>query len=188
MAPNRQVRLSIRGFLPRRALHACCFRRGQYLTISSEHVTEIELREIINAMIFDYKSDFTSTSPQYSVFVDGSSYVLAVEVDDERQSNVDRLKRVGKELCTKLDEKLQQSNEDYRVCREKKKISAPRVFWLKYNTLTTGIRDHRLDPKKSGSSGSKIQMTNQLKSQMILKKKDKDTIKFVKDNVVLKVD
>ncbi|CAF3579490.1 unnamed protein product [Adineta steineri] len=163
-------------------------RRGQYLSVSNEHVTELELREIINSILREYEKEFTSVSPQYSVFIDKSSYVLSIEVDDEKQDDKDQLKQIGKELSTKLDEKLKESNEDYKTCREKKKISSPTILWLKYNTLTTGIRDFRLDPNKSGSINSKAQKDNQLKSQMILKrKKDNDTIKFVKENIVLQV-
>lgn len=134
-----------------------------------------------------YEKEFTSSSPQYSVSIEKTSYVLFVEVDDEKQDNKDRLKQIGHEICQNFDEKLQESNEEYKKCREKRKISSPILFWLKYNTLTTGIRNYRLDPNKMGNTGSKIQMTNQLKSQMILKKKDQKTIQFVKDNVVLKV-
>ncbi|CAF4766100.1 unnamed protein product, partial [Rotaria sp. Silwood2] len=48
-------------------------RRGQYLSISSEHVTEIELRQIINSILPEYEKEFTSVSPQYSFFIDKSS-------------------------------------------------------------------------------------------------------------------
>ncbi|CAF4305228.1 unnamed protein product, partial [Adineta steineri] len=161
--------------------------RGQYLSISNEHVTELELREIINSILREYEKEFTSVSPQYSIFIDKSSYVLSIEVDEEKQDNKDQLKQIGKELCTKFDEKLKESNEDYKTCREKKKISSPSVLWLKYNTLTTGIRDFRLDPNKPGG-GSGCKGANQLKSQMILKKKkDNAVIKFVKENIVLQV-
>ncbi|CAF3306093.1 unnamed protein product, partial [Rotaria sp. Silwood2] len=47
--------------------------RGQYLSISSEHVTEIELRQIINSILPEYEKEFTSVSPQYSFFIDKSS-------------------------------------------------------------------------------------------------------------------
>jgi len=39
-----------------------------------------------------------------------------------------------------------------------------------------------------GSEGSKIQLSNQLKSQLIMKKKKKKIIKFVKENAILKID
>ncbi len=164
------------------------FRRGQYLSISNEHVTEIELREIINLILSEYEKEFTSTSPQYSIFIDKSSYVLSIEIDDDKQENKDQLKQISKEICLKLDQKLQESNEEYKKSREKKKISLPILLWLKYNTLTTGTRDYRLDPKKMGSEGSKIQLSNQLKSQLIMKKKKKKVIKFVKENAILKID
>lgn len=127
------------------------FRRGQYLSISNEHVTEIELREIINSILSEYKKEFTSSSPQYSVFIDKSSYVLSIEVDDDKK---DRLKQLDQEIISKFDENLQESNEDYKSNREKKKISLPNLYWLKYNTLTTGTRDYRLDPKKMGHEKS----------------------------------
>lgn len=111
-----------------------------------------------------------------------------MEVDDDKHENKDRLKVIGKEICSTFDQKLQESNEDYQKLREKKKISAPILLWLKNNTLTTGTRDYRLDPAKSGSERSKAQLSNQLKSQLIMKKKDRDVIKFLKDNLVLKVD
>lgn len=110
-----------------------------------------------------------------------------MEVDEDKQENKERLKTIGKEICSKFDQKLQESNEDYQNLREKKKISAPIFFWLKNNTLTTGTRDFRLDPNKSGSERSKGQLSNQLKSQLIMKKKDKDVIKFLKDNLILKI-
>lgn len=162
-------------------------RRGQYLSIAKEHVTEIELREILDPILSAYQPEFTSSSPQYSVFTEKSSYVLSVEVDEDKQENKERLKTIGKEICSKFDQKLQESNEDYQNLREKKKISAPIFFWLKNNTLTTGTRDFRLDPNKSGSERSKGQLSNQLKSQLIMKKKDKDVIKFLKDNLILKI-
>jgi hypothetical protein len=59
---------------------------------------------------------------------------------------------------------------------------------LKYNTLTTGTRDFRLNPNKSGSERSKARSSNQLKTQLILKENEKDVIQFVKDNSVLKID
>jgi len=160
------------------------FRRGQYLSISSEHVTEIELRKIINSILSEYEKEFTSSSPQYSVFIEKTSYVLSLEVDDNKQENKDRLKQIGNEICSKFDQKLQESNEDYKKYREKKKISSPILLWLKYNTLTTGIRDYRLDPTKIGSEKSKAQLSNQLKSQLILKKNNEEIIKFVKENSV----
>lgn len=111
-----------------------------------------------------------------------------MEVDEDQQENKDRLKTIGKEIRSKLDQKLQESNEEYQKLREKKKISTPIFSWLKNNTLTTGTRDYRLDPNKSGSERSKSQSSNQLKSQLIMKKKDKDVIQFLKDNLVLKVE
>lgn len=165
------------------------FRRGQYLSISSEHLTELHLREILESILPAYEKEFTSSSPQYSVFIDKSSYVLSMEVDDDKQEDKDRLKQIGKELCLKLDEKLKEFNKDYKQCRDKHKISPPILLWLKYNTLTTGIRDLRCDPKRMGVEGTKSQVSNQLKSKMIMKKKtDKKLIDFIKENVVLKVD
>lgn len=111
-----------------------------------------------------------------------------MEVDDDKRENKERLKTIGKEICSKFDEKLQASNEDYQKLRQKKSISAPTFLWLKNNILTTGTRDYRLDPRKSGSERSKTQLSNQLKSQLIMKKKDKDVIKFLQDNLVLKID
>ncbi|CAF1257254.1 unnamed protein product [Rotaria sordida] len=163
-------------------------RHGQYLSVAGEHVTEIELRNIINSILPEYEKEFTSSSPQYSVFLDKTSYVLAIEVDKDKQDNKDRLIQISKELCMKLDQKLKESNEDYKIYRDKQKISAPILLWLKYDTLTTGIREFRTDSKKMGAKGSKAHMTNQLKSQMIIKNKNKKIIDFVKDNVVLKID
>lgn len=163
------------------------FRRGQYLSISTEHVTEIELRETINRILSEYKKDFTSSSPQYSVFIDKTSYVLSIEVDDDRKDNQNHLKQIGEEILSKFDEKLKESNDEYRINREKKKISSPKLFWLKYNTLTTGTRNYRLDPAKMGAEKSKAQLSNQLKSQLIMKKKNQEIINFVKDNILFKI-
>jgi hypothetical protein len=164
------------------------FRRGQYLSISSEHVTEIELREIIDVILSKYEQDFTSTAPQYLVFIDKTSYALSIEVDDDKQENQDRLKQIGKEICSKFDQKLQADLEEYRKFRANKKISPPILLWLKNNTLTTGTRDFRLNPNRSGGEQSKARSSNQLKSQLILKKNDKDVIQFVKGHIVLKID
>ena len=78
--------------------------------------------------------------------------------------------------------------EEYKVGRDKGEISSPILLWLKNNTLTTGTRDFRLDPQRMGSEGSKAQLSNQLKSQVIMKKKNKSVIQFVKDNAVLKIE
>ncbi len=108
-------------------------------------------------------------------------------MDDDKKESKDRLKQIGKELISKFDEKLQKHNEEYKIGRDKHKISSPILLWLKYNTLTTGTRDFRLDPQKMGSEGSKAQLSNQLKSQVIMKN-CKAVIQFVKDNTVLKVE
>ncbi|CAF4667089.1 unnamed protein product [Rotaria sp. Silwood1] len=162
-------------------------RHGQYLSVAGEHITEIDLRDILNSILPEYEQEFTNSSPQYSIFLDKKSYVLAMEVDEDKEDNKDRLTQIGKELCTKLDQKLKESNEDYQIYRDKQKISSPILLWLKYNTLTTGIREFRLDPKYMGSHGSKIQISNQLKSQLIINSRSKKIIDFIKSNVVLKV-
>lgn len=164
------------------------FRRGQYLSIASEHVTEIELCDVLNSLIPEYEYEFTSSSAQYLVFTDRKAYVLAVEVDNDKLNNKDRLVYIGKEMCTKFDKKLAESNEDYKLCRDKKKISSPILLWLNYNTLTTGLRELRTDPKQTDSKECKIQMSNQLKSQSIIKSGNKKIIAFVKSNALFKTD
>ncbi|CAF1317947.1 unnamed protein product [Rotaria sordida] len=154
-----------------------CGRRGQYLSIVTEHVTEMKLREIIDSILLEYTEEFTSSTPQYTVFIDKLSYVLAIEVDDDKKENEDRLQQIGKELCLKFDQKLQESNEEYKRYRTNQNISSPILLWLKYNTLTTGTREYRL--KKSKGSGA-----NQLKSQLILNNRSEDVIKFIKENKV----
>ena len=156
------------------------FRRGQYLSISNEHITEIELREILDPLLSEYNREFTSSAPQYSVFIENKAYVLAVEMDEEKEENESRLEQIGQELRSKFDQKLQESNEEYRQGRKKQKISAPTVLWLNNNTLTTGTREYRL--KKNKGSGA-----NQLKSQLIFKSENKDVIKFIEDRKVLKI-
>ncbi|CAF1437363.1 unnamed protein product, partial [Rotaria sordida] len=153
-------------------------RRGQYLSIITEHVTEMELREIIDLILLEYIEQFTSSAPQYAVFIDKPSYVLAIEVDDDKKENENQLKQVGKELCSKFDQKLQESIEEYKRCRANQNISSPILLWLKYNTLTTGTREYRLK-KYKGTGG------NQLKSQLIIHNRSKDIIKFIKENKVL---
>ncbi|CAF2368779.1 unnamed protein product [Rotaria sp. Silwood2] len=111
-----------------------------------------------------------------------------MEVDDDKIDNKDRLKQIVKDICLKFDTKLQGSNEEYKKCRDKNKISSPILLWLKYNTLTTGTREFRLNPNKIGSSNVQIRITNQLKSLMIMKKRDKKIIEFVKSNAILKTD
>ncbi|CAF4128438.1 unnamed protein product, partial [Rotaria sordida] len=49
----------------------------------------------------------------------------------------------GKEVCLKFDEKLQESNEEYKRYRTNQNISSPILLWLEYNTLTTGTREYR---------------------------------------------
>ncbi|CAF1200271.1 unnamed protein product [Rotaria sordida] len=154
-----------------------CGRRGQYLSIVTEHVTEMKLREIIDSILLEYTEEFTSSTPQYTVFIDKLSYILAIEVDDDKKENEDRLQQIGKELCLKFDQKLQESNEEYKRYRTNQNISLPILLWLKYNTLTTGTREYRL--KKSKGSGA-----NQLKSQLILNNRSEDVIKFIKENKV----
>ncbi|CAF4190174.1 unnamed protein product [Rotaria sordida] len=154
-----------------------CGRRGQYLSIVTEHVTEMKLREIIDSILLEYTEEFTSSTPQYTVFIDKLSYVLAIEVDDDKKENEDRLQQIDKELCLKFDKKLQESNKEYKRYRTNQNISPPILLWLKYNTLTTGTREYRL--KKSKGSGA-----NQLKSQLILNNRNEDVIKFIKKNKV----
>ncbi|CAF4710838.1 unnamed protein product, partial [Rotaria sp. Silwood2] len=66
-------------------------RHGQYLSVAGEHVTEIELRDIIDSILPENEQEFTCSSPQYSVFLDKTPYVLAMEVDEDKQDNKDRL-------------------------------------------------------------------------------------------------
>ncbi|CAF1488043.1 unnamed protein product, partial [Didymodactylos carnosus] len=149
---------------------------------ATEHVTEMELCDVIDSILSEYKDEFTS-SPQYSVFIDNNSshYVLAIEVDSDKE---DKLKQIGKEICSKFDQKLQESNEEYKKCRSKKKISSPILLWLKNNTLTTGVREYLLNNK----GGSKIQKSNQIKSTVVITNRSKNIIKFLKENKVLKIE
>ena len=145
--------------------------------MASEHVTEIDLRHIIDSIANAYKERFSASSPVFSVFIDKKSYVVAMELDAEKSEDKKHLDQLTKEFCTKFDQQLQQSNEEYKKCREKNKIDPPTLLWVKTNTLTTGTRE--FSAKKTKGSGA-----NQLKSQLIIRGKSKDVIKFIKDNAV----
>lgn len=151
------------------------FRRGQYLSVASEHITEIELRYIVDSLADQFKNDFSSTAPQYSVFIDNKSYVLAMELDPDKIKDKAHLKQMSEEFCSKFDEQLQQSNDEYKEGRDEQKIASPNLLWVKSNTLTTGTREFRA--RKANGSGA-----NQLKSQLIISKKNKDVIDFIKSN------
>lgn len=153
------------------------FRRGQYLSVADEHVTEIELRSIIEPLTSVYKDGFTTTVPQYSVFIDKKGYVIAMELDAERGQDKKALDQMTKQLCLKFDQQLQESNEEYKTGRDRHAISSPTVLWVKCNTLTTGTREFRA--KKAKGSGA-----NQLKSQLIINDRNKDVIKFIKKSAV----
>lgn len=136
----------------------------------------MELREILDSILLTCQNEFTSTSPQYSVFIENKSYALAIEL--EQSNNKDQ---IGKDILTKFDEQLQQSNENYKLARRNKQITFPILFWLKNNTLTTGIRNFRTTIT---TDRNKAPVANQLKSQLILnKKRNKNVIDFVKENV-----